>query len=54
MQAWLVTYQANILELLGGLDVVSSPEVCENAIRAILERVPTEELLHGFDLLTDK
>lgn len=54
LQAWLIHYQANILDLLGGLDIMSSGDICEQSVNLILAKAPTEEILEGFDLLNEK
>ena len=54
LQAWLVHYEANILDLLCGLDVMSSGEICEKAVIDILSKSPMEEVLNGFDLLDER
>ncbi|XP_067944835.1 condensin complex subunit 3-like isoform X2 [Watersipora subatra] len=53
LQAWLVHYQANILDLLGGLDIMSSGDVCEKAVRTLLSKAPASEILEEFDLLDE-
>ena len=54
LQAWLIHYQANILDLLGGLDMMSSGDICEQSVNLILSKAPTEEILEGFDLLNER
>ncbi|KAF6026933.1 NCAPG [Bugula neritina] len=54
LQAWLTHYQANVLDLLGGLDTMSSGEICERSVNHIISKVSVEEILDGFDLLDEK
>lgn len=54
LQTWLAHYQANILDLLSGLDVMSSGDVCEKVVTVLLSQAPIDEIISGFDLLDDR
>ncbi|XP_077992118.1 condensin complex subunit 3-like [Glandiceps talaboti] len=54
LQAWLRTFEGNILDLLNTLDVESSSDVAEQALTCLIKSVPCDELVQNFDLLNDK
>nr|XP_006813156.1 PREDICTED: condensin complex subunit 3-like [Saccoglossus kowalevskii] len=54
LQAWLRTFQGNVIDLLNCLDVESSSDVAEQALNSLFKSVPADELMSNFDLLNDK
>ncbi|XP_076813570.1 condensin complex subunit 3-like isoform X2 [Clavelina lepadiformis] len=52
-QAWLLTFDANLINLLKKLDVVGAYETCCRAVKAMYEWSNIKDLIEGFNLLND-
>ena len=53
LQAWLRTFEGNILELLNCLDVENSEETVEKTLVAMFKKAPVTELMDNFDVLDE-
>ncbi|XP_070541488.1 condensin complex subunit 3-like [Ptychodera flava] len=54
LQAWLHSFEGNVIDLLDALDVENSSDVAEQALKSIFKSVPAAELVQNFDLLNDQ
>lgn len=53
LQAWLLHFSGNILELLSSLDVENSMDTCQKMLKVLFEKSPTHEVIANFDLVDD-